>query len=62
VFNQPAEELNMVTNEYALKFARETYEDAVRAGVTGEELTKLRAEYLRQDKIFRDSLPARRAS
>jgi hypothetical protein len=52
----------MITNEYALKFAREAYEDAVRAGVTGEELDKLRSEYLRQDRIYRSNLPARRTS
>ena len=53
----------MITNEYALKFAREAYEDAARAGnVDATELARLRAEYLRQDKIYRDNLSMRRAS
>lgn len=39
----------MVTNEYALKFAREAYEDARRAGtVDAAELARLKSEYDRQ--------------
>lgn len=54
----------MIANHYALKFAREAYEDAVRAGnVDAAELARLKAEYQRQDRIYRDSLPVlRRAS
>jgi hypothetical protein len=59
VFNKPAEELNMITNEYALKFAREAYEDAKRAGTTdAAELAKLKAEYDRQRQIANSRLPA----
>jgi hypothetical protein len=58
VFNQPAEELNMITNEYALKFAREAYEDAVRAGnVDATELARLKAEYNKQRQIYTSRMP-----
>ena len=41
-----------MSNEYALKFAREAYEDAVRKGdVPQIELDRLKAEYNRQRRI-----------
>jgi hypothetical protein len=62
VFNQPAEELNMM-NEYAWKFAREAYHDAVRAGnVDAVKLAELKAEYDRQDRAYWANLPTKVAS
>lgn len=49
-----------MSNDYALKFAREAYEDALRAGTsTPDELKQLQTEYYRQRQIFSDSLKRR---
>lgn len=43
----------MKTNDYALKFAREKYEDAVRAGTsTPDELKQLKTDYDREREIY----------
>lgn len=49
-----------MSNDYALKFAREKYEDAVREGTaTADELAQLKADYDRQREIFSNSLKRR---
>jgi len=48
----------MSTNHYALKFAREAYQDARHnGGVDAKELAKLKAEWDRQERIYQASLP-----
>jgi hypothetical protein len=52
----------MLTNEYALKFAREKYQDALYYGTaTPDEIVKLKAEYDKQQRIA-DAQMARRVA
>jgi len=56
-------------NHYALKFAREAYEDAIRertihgftCDITHDQVAELKAEYDRQRRIFVESLPKKKS-